>query len=141
MSGKYYAYIRVSGKNREKDVQILETRNNTILKYVNKKKITITETFTDYGKSGMADGRQPQLKQLLEKMKKGDTLLVSNLSRLARKMIDYSDFIIKVRKNKCDLYIIKEDLDFSAINIFKTTLLMGTLEYKTDSRLEEMARC
>lgn len=94
---KTYAYIRVSTDKQKFDQQL-----NAIKDYIKEKGISkIDEIFEDEGVSGSVPYKERKLYELIQIMKEGDLLIVSELSRLGRSMCDVNKLIhdeLKVRK-------------------------------------------
>jgi DNA invertase Pin-like site-specific DNA recombinase len=77
-----YGYIRVSTAKQD-----VENQRHEILKYAESKSIVINQ-FTEETASGTKKASDRKLGDLLNTMKKGDTLIVSELSRLGRKLLN-----------------------------------------------------
>lgn len=94
---KTYAYIRVSTEKQKFDQQL-----NAIQDYIKEKGISkIDEIFEDEGVSGSIPYKKRKLYELIQIMKEGDLLIVSELSRLGRSMCDVNKLVhdeLKVRK-------------------------------------------
>lgn len=57
------------------------------------------------------DVNRPQLKEMLEFVSEGDVVYVSELSRLARSMMDLYDIALKIREKGAELKSLKEEID------------------------------
>lgn len=103
-----YCYIRVSTDKQDylRQINILKEKNwfeNDNCKY-------LTET----GTGATLKGR-PVLKDLLNKIKKGDTIVTAELSRISRSVKDFSNLIDYIIKEKqANLIIIKENFTLYA---------------------------
>jgi putative DNA-invertase from lambdoid prophage Rac len=104
MMGKVYAYIRVS-----KDEQDLNNQKLEIESYATAKKIEIEE-WIEIKVSSRKNSKDRRLDELLSKLKKGDTLVVSEISRLARSLRQVHNIIYEIAKKKVELHIIKQNL-------------------------------
>lgn len=81
------AYIRVSS-----DKQDLENQKHALLNYAQTQKIVIQE-FIHAEVSSRKSSKERKLDQLLEKLSEGDLLLVTELSRLGRNMLETLNLI------------------------------------------------
>lgn len=97
-----YAYIRVSTEKQTVENQKLEierfceSRNLKVDKW-------IKETV-----SGIKAKENRRLGALLKRMKKGDTLIISEISRLSRKMMDIMQILSMCMEKEILVYSIKE---------------------------------
>jgi len=86
---KVYAYHRFST-----DEQDAQSQRNIIAKYAESKGLKIDEIISDEGISGSVSYRKRNLSELLSKAQAGDTIIVSEVSRLTRGgIIELSDMI------------------------------------------------
>ena len=76
-----YAYLRVST-----DKQTIENQKFELENFAKEKKLVI-EKWVSETASGTKDAKERKLGVLLKKMKKGDTLIVSEISRLGRNLM------------------------------------------------------
>jgi len=102
--GKVYAYIRVS-----KDEQDLNNQKLEIESYATAKKIKIEE-WIEIKVSSRKNSKDRRLDELLSKLKKGDTLVVSEISRLARSIRQVHNIIYEIARKKVEAHIIKQNL-------------------------------
>ena len=97
-----YAYIRVST-----DKQTTENQRFEILKFTAEKKqqvdIWIEETV-----SGIKRIEDRKLGQLLEDMKKGDMLIVTELSRLGRSLMEVMSILHQLMQKDIKVFTVKE---------------------------------
>lgn len=100
-----YAYLRVST-----DKQNLENQEFEVKKYAELKGITI-DSFVQEKMSGKISIDHRELGKLKRKLKVGDTLIVPELSRLGRSMLDVLEFINYVIKKKISLISLKEKFE------------------------------
>lgn len=82
MPMKVIAYSRIST-----DKQDLEKQKHLIYEYATKNRILIDD-FIEVEASSRKDAKIRKIDELLEKLNKGDTLLVAELSRLGRNMLE-----------------------------------------------------
>lgn len=81
-----YGYIRVSSAEQA-DKHSLGNQKSRIEDYCKYKRYNMVKIYEDAGISGK-DMNRPALQQLLEDAKKGNIVIVNDLSRLSRKTID-----------------------------------------------------
>lgn len=113
--GKIYAYHRFST-----DEQDAQSQRNIIAKYAESKGLQIDEIISDEGISGSVSYKKRNLSELLSKTNKGDTIIVSEVSRLTRGgIIELSDMITEFFAPKGLRLIISNvnlDIDCSDMN-------------------------
>lgn len=97
-----YSYLRVSTTDQDTDKNKLE-----VLKFANSKKLGNVE-FVEEQISGKANFKKRELGALLNKMQKGDVLIVPELSRIARSMTQIFEVIELVKEKEIVLYSLKE---------------------------------
>ena len=107
-AGKTIAYLRVSTDKQELKNQRLE-----ILDYARKHKLNIDE-FLEIEISSRKDTKQRRIDELLSKLSHGDTLIVSELSRLGRSVGQVVNIVDELIKNHVRLIAIKENMDIQA---------------------------
>ncbi len=99
-------YLRVStGK------QHLYNQKDEILRYAESKHIAIDYWVTEIV-SGKKHERERKLGALLRRMKPGDTLIVTEISRLSRTLTDIMEIMGKCLRKKIRLYTTKEGYTF-----------------------------
>lgn len=92
------AYIRVSSADQNLDRQRLELDENKIEKWFEEKV------------SGR-DMERPELKRMLEFIREGDTLYISDFSRLARSVVDLLKICDELNRKNVKLVSMKEKID------------------------------
>ena len=112
-----FVYIRVSTDKQVYDRQIHYLQQHG---YNLDECEVVTETFTGTKKS------RPQWDAMLDRMKKGDTLVVKSLSRIGRSLIIILDAITYIVENKMvNVIILKENFNLKANgNMDATTRMM-----------------
>lgn len=86
-SSRYFAYIRVSTTKQDTEVQRFQ-----IEQYAKAYNITITE-FVDETVSGKVDITKRDLNKILKKAQRGDTIICTEVSRLARTITGVSKIL------------------------------------------------
>ena len=97
-----FAYIRISS-----DKQTVENQKFEILKFADKKKLRINE-WIEETISGTKRVEDRKLGKLLKRMKKGDTLIVSELSRLGRNLMEVMSILHDCMERNIKVFTIKE---------------------------------
>jgi putative DNA-invertase from lambdoid prophage Rac len=98
-----YSYLRVSCEK-----QSVENQRFEILKFASDKKIVIDE-FIEETESGTVRINERMLGQVIAKMKKSDTLILSELSRLGRSLLDVMSTLNVLMNKECFLLTVKEN--------------------------------
>ena len=96
-----YAYIRVSTDKQETENQKFE-----ILKYANEKKLGNVE-FIEETVSGRKSWKDRKIGDLVPKLKKGDALVITELSRLGRSMLEIMELLSILLRKGVELHIVK----------------------------------
>ena len=99
---KTFAYLRVSTLEQNTDKNKLD-----ILKFAKDKQLGSVE-FVEEQISGKANFKDRKLGKLLDKMHRGDVLIVPELSRLARSVSQILEVIDITKRKGISLYAIKE---------------------------------
>lgn len=114
-----YGYARVSKNEQSLEIQIQK------LKTAGCDKIFMEKI------SGINDER-PQLKNLMKKLHKGDTVCVVRLDRLGRRMIRLVELINNFRENEIEFISLENNID--------TSTPMGMLLFSMCAAFSEMER-
>lgn len=125
MTGQRIAYIRVSTVEQNTDSQkaLLEKYN-------------IDMPFEEKV-SGKNRNDRTELKAMLNYVRKGDTVYVKDLSRLARNTKDLLDIVALLEKKGVTLFSIKENIDTSThIGKLMLTFLGAIYQFERDNLLE-----
>lgn len=100
------AYLRVStGK------QTLANQQNEISKFSRSRNLTVDRWVTETV-SGRKKGRDRKLGALVRRMHKGDTLIVTELSRLSRTLTDIMAIVGELLERQVHLYSTKDHYAF-----------------------------
>ena len=104
----YYAYIRVST-----DHQHVENQKHEILTYTQKHDIQI-DKWVDETISSRKPLQERKLGKLLKKLKKGDILIATELSRLGRNLLEVMGILQKCLEKGCQIWTLKENYRLGA---------------------------
>lgn len=102
MTIKVIAYSRIST-----DKQDLEKQKHTIYEYAVKNKLIIDE-FIEIEASSKKDTKTRKIDELMEKLSIGDTLLLVELSRLGRNMLETLNIINSLSEKGINLIFIRQ---------------------------------
>lgn len=100
------AYLRVSTEK-----QFLENQKEEIIQFANKKSITIDKWYEETA-SGCLNPKERKLSLLLKRMKAGDTLIVTEISRLSRTLLEIMNILSFCIQKEIILYSTKEGYIF-----------------------------
>ena len=100
------AYLRVSTEH-----QVLDNQKNEIEKFAQARGITIDKWVTEVV-SGKKKGSDRKLGALVRSLRSGDTLIVTELSRLSRTLIDIMNIVGILLKKGVSLHSTKEGCAF-----------------------------
>lgn len=110
---KIFEYQRVSTSTQE-----VAQQHNTVNDFVKSKGWQIDETVSDEGVSGGVSYKDRNLYKLIQRMDAGDTLIVSEISRLGRSMADLNKMVNdELKPRKLRLIIVKMGLDLDCSNL------------------------
>ena len=115
---KTIAYIRVS-----KDTQDIEKQRHEILNYTNTHKMHVDE-FIDVVISSRQRDKIRRLTELKEKLNQGDTLIVTELSRLGRSTIDLLTTVKALDDKGVRIIFLKQQID-TARKDANTKIMLG----------------
>ncbi|MDR0658572.1 MAG: master DNA invertase Mpi family serine-type recombinase [Mediterranea sp.] len=100
------AYLRVSTEK-----QFLENQKNEILRFASKNNLMIDKWYKETV-SGSVSSKERKLAKLLRKMEPGDSLIVTEISRLSRTLLDIMNILSSCIRKKVVLYSTKEGYIF-----------------------------
>lgn len=124
-----FSYLRVSTVDQNTEKNKLE-----VLKFANEKKLGNVE-FVEEQISGKSNFKNRQLGTLLEKMGKGDILIVPELSRIARSITQIFEVIDITKQKGIEFYSIKEgfaNTDKSITSTVTTTVFALVAQIERD---------
>lgn len=117
-------YIRVSTTHQNTD------RQEDSLEQMNVEKLFIE-------KASGKDRKRPQLKALMEFVQPGDTVVVHELSRMARSVVDLYDIAKELNDKGVSLESLKEDIDLTSATGKLTFGIMAVMaQFERDLLLE-----
>lgn len=100
------AYLRVStGK------QMLDNQRSEITKFTDSKNLRVDHWVTEVV-SGKKEGRERKLGALVKRMQHGDTLIVTELSRLSRTVTDIMSIVGELLRKRVHVYSTKDHYVF-----------------------------
>lgn len=100
-----WAYYRVST-----DKQDYESQKFGVVEYANRAGLNIDKEITDNGVSGTVAAKDRKLNIILKQMQAGDTIIVSELSRLGRSTADVINTCNLIAQKKVNCYMVKQGM-------------------------------
>jgi DNA invertase Pin-like site-specific DNA recombinase len=120
--GKIVAYLRASTDKQDLNHQKLE-----LLEFARKKSLAIDE-FVEITISSRKTSKQRRIDELLSMLNNGDTLLVTELSRLGRSTTEVITLVNSLAHHSIRVIVLKQNLDISQQDInSKVTLTLFSL--------------
>ncbi|KJS29357.1 MAG: resolvase [Desulfatitalea sp. BRH_c12] len=116
--GKIVGYIRVST-----DKQTVENQEHAILKYCSREKLHVGDWYK-LEMSSRRTTKQRRIEELLETLKSGDTLIVSELSRLARSVGQIAIIVDALRENGVRFISLKEGIQINGKKDIQTKVMI-----------------
>lgn len=99
-----YAYLRVStGK------QDVENQRFEIEKYAARNNLIIDVWRVDNGVSGTVDYKKRKIGTIIDECEEGDVIIISEISRLGRRLLMIMEELNKIMQKGCVVYSIKEN--------------------------------
>jgi len=127
MAKDIIGYARVSSTGQSLDVQI------------DKLKAAGCGDIFQEKRSGL-DGKRPELKACLRHLRKGDTLVISRIDRLARSTVHLHQIAEDLKARGIDLKVIDQHIDTStAQGKLMFSMLAAIAEFETELRKERQA--
>jgi DNA invertase Pin-like site-specific DNA recombinase len=115
---KTIGYVRVSGIRQDVENQKLE-----ILTFANKEKMTV-EDFIAIEISSRRTMKERRIEELLERLDSGDTLIVSELSRLGRSLGEIIQIVDSLIKKQIRFIAIKQGMLINGRNEIQTKVMI-----------------
>jgi DNA invertase Pin-like site-specific DNA recombinase len=116
--GQTIGYIRVST-----DKQNVTNQEHSILTYCRDRKMTVDDWYK-VEMSSRKTTKQRRIDELLENLDQGDTLIVSELSRLARSVGQIAIIVDTLRENGVRVICIKEGIELNGKRDIQTKVMI-----------------
>lgn len=123
------SYQRVSTELQENGIQ---AQSNEIKKYCAYKDIQLDKSFIDFGVSGKNFNRE-QFQEMMKLVEQGlvDEIIITELARWSRNMLEALQNINILKKHKCNLVVLKENIDLnSASGNLLTNILFSLADWE-----------
>lgn len=101
-----YGYLRVSTESQDEVNQKLGVDN-----FAKRKELKIDKYIIDHAKSGTIPYKKRNLGELVSNLQKGDVLVVSELSRLSRKVFETFELLKIMTEKGVHIYSVKENFE------------------------------
>lgn len=126
-----YGYARVSTKGQAKDGNSLEAQENALRE--RGCEVIYTEAFT-----GMTTHR-PKFTELINKLQKGDTLVVTKLDRFSRTAGEGAELVKQLHNRGVMIHILNMGMvDNTTMGKLMVTMLLAFAEFEHDNILERL---
>jgi len=126
---KTYIYLRVSTSNQDN-----ENQNIAVQRYIESNDIEVSDTIRDSA-SGTVPIRKRSLGALIDKCMRGDTIIVSELSRFSRNQREFMNMVWDCQEKGVVLYCVGENLTIDENNTETAGLLSYLGSGKAESEL------
>jgi len=132
--GKPNKQMRISYQRVSTELQAngIDAQTNEIKRYCEYKNIQLDKSFVDFGISGKNFNRE-QFQEMIELVKQGlvDEIIITELARWGRNMLEALQNINILKKHKCNLVVLKENIDLnSASGNLLTNILFSLAEWE-----------
>lgn len=118
-TGKVVAYLRVSTVKQDLQNQMIEIEN-----YCSKEGVKIDQVIK-VELSSRKSRKERLIDNLLKDLRSGDTLVVAELSRLGRSLVEVVDTVNTLIKKKVKFVAIKQGMQINGKNDMTTKMLVG----------------
>lgn len=126
-----YGYARVSTKGQAKDGNSLEAQVETLKQYGATDETIYKDSFTG------TKMERPALTELLEKLEKGDTLVVTKLDRFARSVAQASGLLMELINKGVTIHVTTLGiLSNSSVNQLMMNVLLAFAQFERDMIVE-----
>jgi len=102
---KIFAYVRISTKQQDTENQKFE-----ILKYVDKLGVVVNK-WVNETVSGKKSYKERELGNLIKEIQKGDSLIVTELSRLGRSLLEVMEILNQLLEREVKIHIVKSNME------------------------------
>lgn len=120
------AYIRVS-----KDTQDVENQRHEIIKYCDREGLSV-DTWVEAEISSRKSTKERKIDSTLDMLKRGDILIISELSRVGRSIIENLNTLNELGKRKVTTHIVKMNLKINTYNNTMATMLVSNLSFAAE---------
>jgi DNA invertase Pin-like site-specific DNA recombinase len=120
------AYIRVSKDTQDVDNQRFEIQN-----YAAKEGLTI-DTWVEAEISSRKSTKARKIDSTLDTLRRGDILIISEISRIGRSILENLNTINELKKKKVTTHIIKQTLKVNGDNDLMTTMFITNLSFAAE---------
>jgi len=132
--GKQNKQMRISYQRVSTELQAngIDAQTNEIKRYCEYKNIQLDKSFVDFGISGKNFNRE-QFQEMIELVKQDlvDEIIITELARWGRNMLEALQNINILKKHKCNLVVLKENIDLnSASGNLLTNILFSLAEWE-----------
>lgn len=127
------AYCRVS-TDKDSQFDSFEAQKKYFVDYAKKNNLNLLRIYADRGITGTSTKKRAEFNEMMQDSKKGifDCVLVKDVSRLARNILDFVDCIRKLKARDINVKFVNSDIDTLDDN--DSMLLMSGLMAEEESR-------
>ena len=111
MGGQRIGYVRVSSFDQNSERQL--------------EGVHVDRTFSDHASGKNTD--RPELDQLIDFVREGDTVLVHSMDRLARNLDDLRRLVFSLTNQGVRVEFVKESLSFTGEDSLMATLMLSLM--------------
>lgn len=127
------AYVRVSTNKQELDSQKLE-----IMEYCHKNNIKLDEIL-EVKISSTKSQEKRKIKDLKKKLKTGDLLIATELSRLGRSMLEIINLVLELNDNQINFLFLRQ-IELSNFNNPSSKLILSIYAYLAENERELISK-
>jgi DNA invertase Pin-like site-specific DNA recombinase len=132
--GKTVAYLRVST-----DQQDLENQRFEIMRYAEGRNLQIDD-WIEVEVSSRKNFRDRRISEMVKSLKRGDRLIVSELSRLARSMRETHNIVHDLAKKRVEFHAIKQNLHTKDFKDMTTKVLINAFSLAAEIERDLISR-
>ncbi len=128
------AYVRVSTEKQVKEGISIESQNADIKRYCDYHKYKVKKVYEDRGVSAGSIIGRLALEKLIGDIEKGESMIIYDLSRLARNTLDSLQILEKLKAKGASLICLNPDIDFGTpIGEAVYSILMAVSKLERDN--------
>lgn len=135
LNSKVFAYVRVSSKDQNEERQI-----NRIKEYCSKNGLTIDDRDIYIDKESGKDFNRNEYQMLKRQLRKGDTIIISELDRLGRNMGELKQEWVFFATNNIDIVVLENELISTKEKSDLEKRLISTIVFELLAYLAEKER-